>query len=120
MGAHDLGREKEIAAVNIGSKPCLDLMPNAQTWGHGHDLWSNEVRPRWHIKVQPPPAGGSLGCSLRWSIGAVILFSTVRVPSSAAHRFRTLALDVKSAFSRFDDASVFNQTLLSTVGAART
>jgi len=24
------------------------------------------------------------------------------------------------AFSRFDDASVFNQTLLSTVGAART
>gem|GEM_PF-7021535 len=51
---------------------------------------------------------------------AVILFSTVRVPSSAADRFRTLALDVKSAFSRFDDASVFNQTLLSTVGAART
>jgi hypothetical protein len=51
---------------------------------------------------------------------AVILFSTVRVPSSAADRFRTLALDVKSAFSRFDEASVFNQTLLSTVGAART
>jgi hypothetical protein len=51
---------------------------------------------------------------------AVILFSTVRVPSSAADRFRTLALDVKSAFSRFDEASVFNQTLFSTVGATRT
>ncbi len=51
---------------------------------------------------------------------AVILFSTVHVPSRAADRFRTLALDVKSAFSRFDEASVFNQTLLSTVGSART
>ncbi|HEX9084166.1 MAG TPA: hypothetical protein VF836_05465 [Gemmatimonadaceae bacterium] len=50
---------------------------------------------------------------------AVVLFSTVRVPSSAADRFRTLALDVKSAFSRFDEAAVFNQTLLSTAGATR-
>jgi hypothetical protein len=39
---------------------------------------------------------------------AVILFSTVHVPSSAADRFKTLALDVKSAFSRFSEASVFN------------
>ena len=51
---------------------------------------------------------------------AVILFSTVQVPSSAADRFRTLALDVKSAFSRFDEANVFNQRVLSTVGGART
>jgi hypothetical protein len=40
---------------------------------------------------------------------AVILFSTVHVPASAADRFKTLALDVKSAFSRFNDASVFNR-----------
>jgi hypothetical protein len=51
---------------------------------------------------------------------AVILFSTVRVPATAADRFRTLALDVKSAFSRFGDADVFNQTLLSTTGGTRT
>jgi hypothetical protein len=50
---------------------------------------------------------------------AVILFSTVHVPASTADRFRTIALDVKSAFSRFNEANVFNQTLLSTVGAAR-
>ena len=51
---------------------------------------------------------------------AVILFSTVHVPATAADRFRTLALDVKSAFSRFSDADVFNQTLLSTTGGTRT
>jgi hypothetical protein len=39
---------------------------------------------------------------------AVILFSTVQVPATAADRFRTLALDVKSAFSRFGEANVFN------------
>lgn len=49
---------------------------------------------------------------------AVILFATVRVPHSAADRFRTLALDVKSSFSRFNDADVFNQTLPATAGAA--
>lgn len=40
---------------------------------------------------------------------AVILFSTVPVPASAADRFRTLALDVKSAFSRFNESTAFNQ-----------
>jgi two-component system NtrC family sensor kinase len=38
---------------------------------------------------------------------AVILFSTVHVPARPADRFRNLALDVKSAFSRFSDANVF-------------
>jgi hypothetical protein len=50
---------------------------------------------------------------------AVILFSTVHVPASTADRFRTIALDVKAAFSRFSEANVFNQTLLSTAGAGR-
>jgi hypothetical protein len=40
---------------------------------------------------------------------AVILFATVHVPPKAADRFKTLALDVKSAFSRFNDRTVFNQ-----------
>jgi hypothetical protein len=39
---------------------------------------------------------------------AVILFSTVPVPAAAADRFRNLALDVKSAFSRFGEGNVFN------------
>ncbi len=39
---------------------------------------------------------------------AVILFSTVHVPATAAQRFRTLALDVKSSFSKFSEANVFN------------
>jgi hypothetical protein len=50
---------------------------------------------------------------------AVILFSTVHVPASAAERFRTLALDVKGAFSRFGDENVFNQMQPSTVGSTR-
>lgn len=41
---------------------------------------------------------------------AVILFATVHVPSNAAQRFRTLALDVKSAFSKFDEATTFGLT----------
>jgi hypothetical protein len=40
---------------------------------------------------------------------AVILFSKVHVPPSAADRFRTLALDVKSAFSRFSEANIFTR-----------
>jgi hypothetical protein len=50
---------------------------------------------------------------------AVILFSTVHVPATAADRFRTLALDVKSAFSRFSESNVFNQTLLSAAEGTR-
>lgn len=49
---------------------------------------------------------------------AVILFSTVHVPQSAAERFKTLALDVKSAFSRFTEANVFNQ-LQTAAGSGR-
>ena len=40
---------------------------------------------------------------------AVILFATVHVPPKAAERFKSLALDVKSAFSKFNDSTVFNQ-----------
>ena len=40
---------------------------------------------------------------------AVILFATVHVPASTAERFKALALDVKSAFSRFTEANVFNR-----------
>jgi hypothetical protein len=50
---------------------------------------------------------------------AVILFATVHVPAKAADRFRTIALDVKSAFSRFNEENVFNRRIASTVGAAR-
>jgi len=50
---------------------------------------------------------------------AVILFSTVHVPASAADRFRTLALDVKGAFSRFGDGTVFNQMQPFTIGGTQ-
>lgn len=50
---------------------------------------------------------------------AVILFATVHVPSRAANRFKTLALDVKSAFSRFNDANVFHDLRPSTSGSIR-
>ncbi|MFL5508362.1 MAG: hypothetical protein ACJ79J_02100 [Gemmatimonadaceae bacterium] len=50
---------------------------------------------------------------------AVILFATVQVPASTAERFRSLALDVKSAFSRFTDATVFSRTSLTPDSEAR-
>ena len=50
---------------------------------------------------------------------AVILFATVHVPASAAERFRSLALDVKSGFSRFNDRTVFNEMTPSTGSALR-
>lgn len=50
------------------------------------------------------------GMMVTGDLFAVILFATVHVPSSAAERFKSLALDVKSAFSRFTDRTVFNET----------
>jgi hypothetical protein len=50
---------------------------------------------------------------------AVILFATVHVSASAADRFRSLALDVKSAFSKFNDTTVFNQMRTPPGGIAR-
>jgi len=40
---------------------------------------------------------------------AVILFALVHVSPAVADRFKTMALDVKAAFSRFRDENVFNQ-----------
>jgi hypothetical protein len=51
---------------------------------------------------------------------AVILFTTVRVSPAAADRFRTLALDVKSGFSRYNETNTFNQMRPSGVAAVRT
>jgi two-component system NtrC family sensor kinase len=50
---------------------------------------------------------------------AVILFATVYVPPKAADRFKTLALDVKSAFFKFNDRSIFNQTQPAMYGSVR-
>lgn len=50
---------------------------------------------------------------------AVIVFATVPVPLKSAERFKTLALDVKSAFFKFNESSIFNQTQLSTSGSVR-
>ena len=50
---------------------------------------------------------------------AVILFATIHMSQGSADRFRTLALDVKSGFSRYNDANIFNQLRPSTVGSAR-
>jgi hypothetical protein len=51
---------------------------------------------------------------------AVILFATVQVSPDSADRFRTLALDVKSGLSRYNDTNTFNQMRPSTVSTART
>ena len=60
------------------------------------------------------------GMLVNGELFAVILFSTVHVPASAADRFKTLALDVKSAFSRFGDADVFTRISASAAESART
>ena len=60
--------------------------------------------------------GGMLG---NGDLFAVILFSLVHVPATAADRFKTLALDVKAAFSRFREGNVFNQLTPLTAGIQR-
>ena len=40
---------------------------------------------------------------------AIILFSTVHVSAGSADRFKSLALDVKGAFSRFSDGNIFSR-----------
>jgi len=49
---------------------------------------------------------------------AVILFATVQVSERSADRFKALALDVKSGFTRYRDGSIFNEMRPST-GSAR-
>ena len=60
------------------------------------------------------------GLLVNGDLFAVILFATVKVSEESADRFRTLALDVKSGLSRYNEANTFNQMQPSTAGAART
>lgn len=60
--------------------------------------------------------GGVIGTG---DLFAVILFSTVHVSASAADRFRSLALDVKSSFNKFGQDNVFNTTRISPTSPAR-
>jgi len=59
------------------------------------------------------------GLLVNGDLFAVILFATVRVSPGSADRFRTLALYVKSGFSRFNDTNIFNQMRPSTGKSAR-
>jgi hypothetical protein len=60
------------------------------------------------------------GLLMNGDLFAVILFTTVQVSPAAADRFRTLALDVKSGLSRYNETNTFNQIRPSTVGTGRT
>jgi hypothetical protein len=60
------------------------------------------------------------GLLINGDLFAVILFTTVEVSPATADRFRTLALDVKSGFSRYNETNTFNQMRPSTAGTVRT
>ena len=60
------------------------------------------------------------GLLVNGDLFAVILFTTVRVSQATADRFRTLALDVKSGLSRYNDTNTFNQTRPPTPSTVRT
>ena len=60
------------------------------------------------------------GLLINGDLFAVILFTTVRVSSASADRFRTLALDVRSKLSQYNDTNTFNQMRPSTGGTVRT
>jgi hypothetical protein len=59
------------------------------------------------------------GLLVNGDLFAVILFTTVRVSPESADRFRTLALDVKSGLSRYNETNTFNQMRPSTGGTVR-
>jgi hypothetical protein len=60
------------------------------------------------------------GLLINGDLFAVILFATVHVSQASADRFRTLALDVKSGLSRYNETNTFNPTRSLTPGAVRT
>ena len=60
------------------------------------------------------------GLLINGDLFAVILFTNVHVSPATADRFRTLALDVKSGLSRYNDANTFNQTRALSLAAVRT
>jgi hypothetical protein len=60
------------------------------------------------------------GLLITGDLFAVILFTNVQVSQPTADRFRTLALDVKSGLSRYNEATTFNQTRPSPLAAVRT
>ncbi|HEV7593616.1 MAG TPA: hypothetical protein VGO33_01370 [Gemmatimonadaceae bacterium] len=60
------------------------------------------------------------GLLINGDLFAVILFSTVHVSQASADRFRTLALDVKSGLSRYNETNIFNPTRSLTPAAVRT
>jgi hypothetical protein len=59
------------------------------------------------------------GLLMNGDLFAVILFATVQVSPGSADRFRTLALDVRSGLSRYNETNTFNQMRPSTVGTGR-
>lgn len=59
------------------------------------------------------------GLLVNGDLFAVILFATVPVSQASADRFKTLALDVKSGFSRYTDATMFNEMRPSTASGSR-
>jgi len=60
------------------------------------------------------------GLLVNGDLFAVILFTTVHVSEATADRFRTLALDVKSGLSRYNNTNPFNQIRPPTPSAVRT
>ena len=60
------------------------------------------------------------GLLVNGDLFAVILFTTVHVSEATADRFRTLALDVKSGLSRYNNTNTFNQIRPPTPSAVRT
>jgi hypothetical protein len=60
------------------------------------------------------------GLLVNGDLFALILFTTVCVSQATADRFRTLALDVKSGLSRYNDTNTFNQIRPPTPSTVRT
>lgn len=109
-----LGTEKPRLTMK-----CLTLMATVgQSAG-----WNSRHLSRGHRAIPLPSPEivekAPMIAQLIKEFGLELSFASVPVPSSAADRFRTLALDVKGAFSRFNDKTVFNQVQPSTGGGLR-
>jgi hypothetical protein len=103
----------EIVRELAGKRHGVFYVPNAD--GSPYIPAQDEFVRRYGIK-SVLGFGGMLGSG---DLFAVILFTVVPVPESAADRFKTLALDVKAAFSHFREGSVFNQMTPYTTGVQR-
>ena len=107
----DLGVDLE-AMIEGHQAPVRPSEPRTYDVFHVEEALGSPVIPAQEEFVVPYEIRSVVGFGgvLRSSeLFAVVLFSRARIPASSANRFRTLALDIRSALFRLGDANTWEE-----------